>query len=449
MKYTILSAIILLFTTNAHSADWPKWLGPNGDSVWREKGVITKIPTSGLRTKWESEVGLGYAGPAVSNGKVYLMDYVLESGDIANNAGAPDQLTGAERVLCFDAETGELLWKHTYDRSYSVSYGSGPRTTPTVVDGKVYTLGAEGDLFCFEADTGRVVWSKQFSEAYGAKTPMWGHSAHPFVHQDTIYCIVGGEGSIVVALDKETGEEKWQALTAGSQGYSPVSMITHDGIEQLIIWHPESVNGLNPQTGDVYWSEALRPNFGGSIQVPRKQGSLLFVGGPGVASMFKLVTRDGVPGVEPVWKGNPRNAVYPVNSPIVFTEEAIYSVDSGTGSMISVNPKDGSRFWETAEPVLEEPSRRGRHGTAFTIRYQNSDTYYIINEVGDLILAELTPSGYKELGRTHVIDPSNSTNTGGTRSVVWSHPAFAAKTLLLRNDEKLVAIDLDEDNYQN
>lgn len=215
------------------------------------------------------------------------------------------------------------------------------------------------------------------------------------------------------------------------------------------IWHPESVNGLNPRTGEVYWSEPLRPNFGGSIQVPRKHGSLLFVGGPGVASMFRLVTRDGIPGVESVWIGNPRNAVYPVNSPIVFTEEAIYSVDSGTGAMISVNPKDGSRFWETAEPVLEDPSRRGRHGTAFLIRHKNSNTYYILNEIGDLILAELSPSGYKELGRTHVIDPTNSTNAGGTRNVMWSHPAFAGKTLFVRNEKKIIAVDLDATSYRN
>jgi outer membrane protein assembly factor BamB len=447
MKQTVLFLTTLLLISPAHAADWPEWLGPNGDSAWNEEGVITQIPNEGLTTKWESEVGLGYAGPAVANGRVFLMDYVREGGEIANNAGAPDQLSGVERILCLDAATGRLLWKHSYNRNYSISYGSGPRTTPTIVDDKVYTLGAEGDLYCFEASSGRVVWSKQISEAYGAKTPMWGHSAHPFIHQDTLYCIAGGDGSIVVALDRETGEEKWRALTASSQGYCPPTIITHEGIEQLIIWHPESLNSLNPRTGEVYWTEPLRPNFGGSIQAPRKQGSHLFVGGPGVASMFKLVNRDGIPGAEPVWKGNPRNAVYPVNSPIIFTEEAIFSVDSGTGSMISVNPEDGSRFWETAEPVLEEPSRKGRHGTAFLIRYQDSDTYYIINEIGDLVLAELTASGYKEIGRTNVIEPSNSTNTGGTRSVVWSHPAFANKTLFVRNDEKIIAIDLDAKSY--
>jgi len=207
------------------------------------------------------------------------------------------------------------------------------------------------------------------------------------------------------------------------------------------------VNGLNPYTGEVYWSEPLNPNWGGSIQVPRKQGNLLFVGGPGVASMFRLATRDGDPTIEKVWQGNPRNAVYPVNSPVVFTEAALYSVDSNTGALIAVDPEDGSRLWETAEPVLADPTRRGRHGTAFLMYHQNSDTYFILNENGELVHARLSPSGYEELGRTRIIDPTNTTNAGGMRNVVWSHPAIADKTLFVRNDEKLVAIDLNANSY--
>ncbi len=449
MNKALLLSITLLLLPRTHATDWPHWLGPTGDSVWQEKDVIGEMPRGGLNTKWEQEIGYGYSGPSVANGKVYVMDYLLESGEIANNAGAPDQLSGIERILCFDAEMGKVIWVHAYKRDYLMSYGGGPRCTPTVADGKVYALGAEGDFFCFDADTGQVIWSKQFGQDYGAKTPVWGHAAHPLVYQDTLYCVVGGENSVVVAFNKDTGEERWRSTKADNQGYCPPTIISHDGIEQLIIWHPESVNGLNPQTGEIYWSEALRPNFGGSIQAPRKQGSLLFVGGPGVASLFRLVTRDRAPGVEPVWQGNPRNAVYPVNSPILFTENALYGVDSGTGALISVDPKDGSRFWETAEPVLQDPSRRGRHGTAFLTRIGSSDTYFILNEVGDLILSQLTPAGYKEIGRAHVIEPTNSTNAGGTRKVLWSHPAFADKTLFVRNDEKIIAIDLNAKSYQN
>ena len=163
MRNAILTIVVLLFTSSAFAADWPRWLGAQGDSVWRENGVISDIPRGGLKTKWETKLGLGYSGPSVADGKIYVMDYLRDSGDINNNAGAPDQLAGTERILCFDEKTGKLLWEHAYKRNYVVSYGSGPRSTPTVSDGKVYALGAEGDFFCLDADTGNVIWSKRFS----------------------------------------------------------------------------------------------------------------------------------------------------------------------------------------------------------------------------------------------------------------------------------------------
>jgi len=429
------------------SADWPKWLGPTGDSVYHEQGVITAIPDGGLVTLWEYEVGLGYTGPAVANGKVYLMDYIRKTGEITNNAGAADQISGVERILCLNAETGRLIWKYDYECPYNMSYPSGPRCTPTVVDGKVYALGAEGNLTCLDADSGRLIWSKHFRAEYGAETPIWGHSAHPMVHKDTLYCIVGGEGSVVVAFNKDTGKELWRGLSAAKQGYCPPSIIHHGGKEQLIVWHPESVNSLNPQTGDLYWSEALNPDWGGSIQIPRKLGSQLFVGGPQVAALFLLKSVGGTPAVETVWQGNPRNAVYPVNSAPIFTKDAIYGVDNGSSSLMAIKVEDGSRLWETNEPVVNDTVRRTRQGTAFLIRHRDTNLYYLLNESGDFIIAEISPQGYDEIGRVHVIEPTNSTNAGGARKVVWSHPAFAQKTMFARNDNKMIAIDLNKDNY--
>ena len=449
MYKTPLVILVSLITCATNAADWPQWLGPQGKSVFQEEGVLTSIPSQGLKTRWEFEVGMGYSGPSVAKGRVYLMDYISATGDVTNNAGGRDQLTGTERVLCLDAKTGKLIWKFEYDRSYDISYSGGPRCTPTVADGKVYALGAEGNLNCLDADSGKLIWAKDFHEDYAADTPFWGHSAHPFVHTDTLYCIVGGEGSVAVAFDKDTGEERWRALSAATQGYCSPSMIRHGGKDLLIIWHPESVNALNPETGEVYWSEALKPDYGGSIQVPRKLGSLLFVGGPRVASLFKLNNREAKPGVEVVWHGNPRNAVYPVNSTIIFNEEAIYSVDNGTSALTAVDPADGRRIWETKEPVLIDKITRTRQGTAFMVRLRDTPVYYILNENGDFIISEITPGGYLELGRFHVIDPTTKTNAAGSRMVVWSHPAFSEKTLFARNDKKLLAIDLNTSNYAN
>ncbi|MCZ6673226.1 MAG: pyrrolo-quinoline quinone, partial [Verrucomicrobia bacterium] len=120
-----------------------------------------------------------------------------------------------------------------------------------------------------------------------------------------------------------------------------------------------------------------------------------------------------------------------------------------TSALTAVSPEDGARIWETQEPVLDaevraSSSRRIRHGTAFLIRHQDSDTYYIFSENGDLIIAELTLNGYKEIGRQNVLEP---TNFAMNRKVVWSHPAFAGKTMFARNDNKLIAVDLDEKSY--
>ncbi len=229
------------------------------------------------------------------------MDYVKESGEATNIPSALDPLTGVERVLCFDSASGRLIWKFEYARDYLMSYPSGPRCTPIIDDGRVYALGAEGDLNCLDAEDGALIWTKRFKQDYGAETPVWGHSAHPLVHGDTVYCIVGGEGSLVVAFDKHTGAERWRALSASSQGYCPPSVMTVDGVDQLIIWHPQAINSLNPDTGEVYWSEAMKPTWGGSIQAPRTLGNHLFVGGPGVAGYFELEVTDGVPEATLLW----------------------------------------------------------------------------------------------------------------------------------------------------
>lgn len=444
MKLIIFCTLILSVVTLSHAADWPKWLGPNGKNVWNEQGVLSTIPADGLKTLWETEVGLGYGGPSVAKGKVYLMDYLYESGNITNNAGGIDELQGKERVLCLDARSGEIVWKFEYDRQYNMSYPSGPRCTPTVVDGKVYALGAAGNLSVLDAETGGLIWSKDFTKDFGAETPVWGFAAHPYVHRDTVYCIVGGVGSVVVAFDKDTGAEKWKALSASSQGYCPPTIVKHAGREQLIVWHPESVNGLDPATGEIFWTEELKPSWGGSIQVPRKLGNQLFVAGPGVAALYDLKQKAGTPTVELVWRGNPRNAVYPVNGNLIFDQAAIYGVDANSSSLMAIDRADGSRLWSTQQPVLAEENRRQRHGTAFLVRHRDSDLYYVLSESGDLIFSEITPEGYEELGRQKVLDP---TNTTGSRPVVWSHPAFARKTLFARNDKKLVAVDLNSANY--
>jgi hypothetical protein len=412
--------------------DWPQWLGPNRDAVWRETGIVERFPAEGLEVKWRAPVALGYAGPAVAQGKVYVMDYLRQAGQFKNNPGARERLEGKERVLCLDARSGKLLWKHEYDRRYNLSYPGGPRCTPTVVGGKVYALGAEGNLWCLDAEDGRVIWSVDFVRDYGAQTAFWGASAHPLVDGDLIYCLVGGEGTVAVAFHKDTGAEAWRALSASEQGYCPPTMIEHAGTRQLLIWHADSVNSLDPRSGAVHWSVPLKPRFGMAITMPRKRGPHLLVTGYGAAALLKL--DDARPGADVVWRGQPKTAVYCATSTPFLEAGMIYGCDIETGALMGVRMEDGQRLWETLEPTTGG-RRRARYGTAFLVKH--ADRFFLFNERGDLILARLSPQGYEEISRFHVLEPTNRTFG---RPVVWSHPAFADQCVFARNDEELVCV---------
>jgi outer membrane protein assembly factor BamB len=418
--------------------DWPHWMGPTRDNVWRETGIVDRFPEGGPEVLWRVPVALGYSGPAVAEGRVFVMDYVKRSGNVTNNPGGPDRLEGTERVLCFAADTGKLLWKHEYERPYNVSFGGGPRCTPTVAGDKVYALGAEGNLWCLDVATGRVLWSKDFVKDYQAKTPFWGVSAHPLVDGDVLYCLVGGPGSVAVAFDRHTGRELWRALSAAAQGYCPPKMIEHGGRRQLLIWHAEAVNSLNPLTGELYWSVPVKPSFEMSISVPRLAGDFLFVSAYNEASaLLRLGQSDGKPTAEVVWRGTPRNSVYVANSTPFLEDGMIYGCDVNSGKLMGVRMETAERVWETWAPTLGEVQRAGRYGTAFLVKHE--DRFVLFNEQGDLILARLTPDGYEELDRTKLLAPTNKVFG---RDVIWSHPAFANRCVFVRNDEELICVSL-------
>ena len=423
----------LLFGVGGFADDWPHWLGPNHDSVWRETGIVDKFPEQGLPVRWRTEVHEGYSGPAVADGRVVVLDYVRTTGVTPDSPVARSQITGKERVLCLDAKEGSLLWKHEYECPYRIAYPGGPRTTPTVDADRAYTLGAEGDLHCFDVNDGSVVWSKQLRNEFQIPTPVWGFCGHPLIDGQKLICLVGGSGSVVVAFDKITGEELWRSLSAKDPGYCSPTIITVEGRRQLIVWHPESINGLDPETGMLYWSVPLKPDYGMSITVPRQYGSFLFASGHvSTGALLKLVPG---PAAETVWRGTNRTAVYCCNSVPYIDDGIIYGVCASGGQLRAVELMTGERLWETFEATTGR--RRASHATAFLVRHQ--DRCFLFNETGDLILARLSREGYEEISRFHVLEP---TSISGGRNVVWSHPGFANHCVYARNDSELVCVSL-------
>ncbi len=434
-------------TSTMRADEWPQWMGPARDAIWRERGLTTSIPAAGLPVKWRVPVAGGYAGPAVAGGRVFLTDYVARAGELVNGPNDRTVRAGTERVLCLDAATGGLLWKHEQDCAYSLSYASGPRCTPTVADGRVYTVGAEGDLLCLEATTGKVLWSKDFKKDYSAPTPIWGFCGHPLVAGDLLICLVGGPGSVAVAFDRITGQERWKAISASESGYCPPTMTGTGDARELLIWDADNLNGLDPATGRVRWSQPLKPMYGMSIMAPQvadtSLGRVLFASGIGrVAALFALAADDAPPKL--LWRGAPKSAVYCANSTPFIAGDVLYGCDCDTGALTAVALADGRRLWETLAPTTGG-ERRSKHGTAFLVRQAEpvagdppaTTRTWIFSETGDLILARLSPERYEELGRMRVVEP---TNECFGREVVWSHPAFAGGCIFVRNDDELVCV---------
>jgi outer membrane protein assembly factor BamB len=426
----------------ARADDWPQWLGSRRDGVWRETGLVDKFPADGPNVRWRVPVEIGYSGPAVASGKVYLTDLAREK----DADGQPRRATrrgvlGSERVLCLDAANGKAIWKHEYDCAYTISYPSGPRTTPLVDEKRVYTFGAMGDLRCLDAASGAVRWAKNLALAYEQEPPVWGYAAHPLVDGDLLYCLVGGDGTAVVAFDKNTGTEVWRALSTAETGYSPPMIHEFGGVRQLIVWLSEAIYALDPATGRQLWKHEYpagvpmqRPSV--NIITVRKTGDMLFVStfyhGP---MMLKV---DGDRGASLVWRGKSNNPARPdgahcVMASPVFENGYGYAVGC-QGDLRAFKIDSGEQLWQTYDAVA---GRKADCGTVFVVPQENR--HVMFNDQGDLILARLSPDGYQEIDRAHILDPVSAARG---REIVWSHPAFAERCVFARNDKELVCVSL-------
>ncbi len=431
--------LLLLANTILHADDWPQWLGPQRDGVWRETGIVETFPQGGPPVHWRVKIGGGYTGPAVANGKVYLMDrQVADKGSVPGNAFARGIIPGTERVLCLNATDGSVVWEHRYDCTYTMSYSTGPRCTPVVRDGKVWTLGAEGNLFCLDAANGKVLWSRDFKKDFSARTPMWGFAGHPLLDGQRLICLSGGPGSVAVAFDKDTGKELWRSLDAREPGYCPPTIIEAGGTRQLILWHPQSVNSLDPATGKVFWSHPWDVRDGLTIATPRLAGDLLLLSSFYTSSKcFKLDSAK--PAATLQWEGKSfseknTETLHSLMSTPFIEDGYIYGVCSH-GELRCLKLDTGERLWETYAATTG--GKPVRWANAFLIKH--ADRFFLANEQGALIIARLTPKGYEELSRTQLLKP---TTADPRRTVVWSHPAFANQCVFARNDEEIVCVSL-------
>ena len=328
----------LVFPAGLSADDWPQWRGPNRDGVWRETGILETIPETGLKVRWRAKVGNGYSGPAVAAGRVFVTDHQFH----------PE----VERVLCFDEATGKPLWEHSYPTSYAkMEYGNGPRATPTVHEGRVYTLGTQGHLTCLDAAKGELVWKKDLVKEFNAKAPTYGFSSAPLVEGDLLIIFAGGKpDACVVALDRQTGAERWRALT-DRNSYSAPIVVSAGGCRQLIAWTADSISSLEPATGKVFWEVPRKATFDEAEVVASPvlfKDLLLCMGAWNRGSV--LLRLDGEkPAAAVVWKTRQKPTTT-IGTPL-FLDERHFFAAMGDGSLACLDATTGNEVWTTQEPT--------------------------------------------------------------------------------------------------
>ena len=440
-----LGGCVLLTAPPLFANDWPEWRGTGRAGVWAETGIVQELPVE-LKVKWRVPIHSGYSGPAIADGRVFITDWTEDP--------ASRTMDGKERAIALDEETGEILWTREWSTSYRmlmISYAIGPRATPTVDGDRVYVVGAAGDLFCLDVETGEVLWEKHYIADYDSFVPTWGTASSPIVDGDRLITVVGAEpGGVVVAFNKLTGEEVWRALdVVGEMGYGQPIIIEAGGARQLIVWHAAALVSLNPTTGEPYWEETWEAGSGMSVATPVHNGNYLLVTQFYRGSLMMRLDQDR-PTASLLWKGQSRSEMPDqtdglhslITTPLIIGDN-VYGVGS-YGELRGLDATTGQRLWMSAQMVAQ-----GRWGTAFMVK--QGDRYFVNNDDGFLIIAEFTPDGYVEHSRTRLIEPTSNSGFGPRRlfdrAVNWTHPAYANRHIVHRNDNEIIRASLDASDY--
>ena len=443
----IVCTVASLATTGLDAADWPQWRGIDRDGNWTDTNIVEQFPDTGLKVTWRVPIRGGFAGPAVADGRVFILDYEETEGSRT--------MDGYERLLALDEETGVILWSHTWPATYRNiiwKFANGPRTPPTVDENRVYVLGAAGMLLCLATETGELIWQVDTDVDYDTTVPVYGVSNAPIVEGELLIAVVGGfPDAKVVGFDKTTGAEVWRALEMTSEpGYSSPIVITAGGTRQLIFWHATALTSLNPATGETYWEQEFVLDNGLSITTPVRSGQYLVTSQFRNGSMMMALNNDR-PAARMLWRGRSRSelphltdGLHSIISTPIIMGDYLYGVGS-YGELRGINATTGERLWQSDAMTAQE-----RFGTAYFVR--NGDRHFVTNDSGELIIARFSPDGYEEIDRTPLLEPTLRTRGGASgrwndRTVLWAHPAFANRHIVVRNDREVIRASLAAVDY--
>jgi outer membrane protein assembly factor BamB len=376
--------------------DWPGFRGPARDGISHGVRIETNWSARPPVEMWRRPIGPGWSSFAVRGGRLYTQE----------------QVGGDEIVACHDVNTGAPVWTHRdAARFFESNAGAGPRGTPTLGDGRVYTLGATGILNALDAGDGTVVWARNAASDLGVKVPYWGFSSSPLVVGDVVVVAVSGT---LGAYDLATGRPRWSGPARG-ESYSSPQLMTIEGVPQVVHLNGNGASGVAPADGTLLWEHQWK---GFPIVQPAltADGDVLITAS-GESGVRRISVAHGPGGwtVERRWGSN---GLKPYFNDFVVHEGHAYGFDGRILACIDL--QDGQRQW-----------KGGRYGNGQLVLLADQDVLLVLSEEGELALVRAAPDQFTELARWKAIE-------GKT----WNHPVLVGDVLLVRNGETMAAFRL-------
>jgi outer membrane protein assembly factor BamB len=337
-----------------------------------------------------------------------------------------DRQAGEERVLCLEAASGEPVWEHRYRADYGdLDYGSGPRASVTLHAGRTYSVGAVGHVRCLDAATGAVVWGKDAVADLAAARPTWGFAASPVVWKDTVILHLGLPGGAYAAFDLATGAERWRG-SADPAGYATPVLARHQGRDLMVGWTPEHIQGLSPDTGEVYWSVPYPVRYGVSIAEPLvREGVVLVCGYWHGSKAVRL--GDGPSGASLLWEDE--EGLRGLMSQPLYHDGFVYLLDRSKG-LTCFELATGMRRWDDSAGHTVTPADRNPQASLVWVCEQPghpSGRALAFNANGELLSLSLAPDGFTLHSRAQLC--------GRT----WAHPAYDGHRVTVRTDEEVAS----------
>ncbi len=412
----------------AHAADWPQYRGPNLDGSTTEK-ISTHWPANGLKALWKAPTPDGFSSFTVSGGQAFTL--VMREIE-----GGPQEV-----CVALDANTGKEHWAAPLgtlklgDGGQSGAKGNdggdGPRSTPTVSDGRVYVMSAKLVLSCFDAKTGKVAWQKDLMKEFAGRNISWQNAASPLIEGSLVYVGGGGAGQSFLAFNKQSGAVAWKAQDETITHSTPVAATIH-GVRQVIFFCKSGLVSVDAKDGKLLWKRPFKFNTS-TAMTPIVAGDIVFCSaGYGVGGGAARITKDATGfKAEEIWfvAGHTgADAVANHWSTPVYKDGHLYGMfqfkEYGSGPMKCVELATGKVKW--TKPGFGP-------GNAILV----GNNVLALSDAGELVVVEATPAGYKEVSRAKVVEGK-----------CWSTPVVSNGRVYVRSTKEGACLDVSAKSAQ-